>query len=385
MAPIRASRSGEKPTLSGVGARQRVGGKGGQRDQRQHRDEQVLHGTVPPPGRSLPYPVAGPQPSAGGLAGGAPGDRLEGLRRAARHRRPPVLRRRAAASLAHGHRRASGAARRGRCGDRGPVGGAARWRGGRPMTEDTTPSRVPELDDGLLRVDFDRRLRLSNQPVYLAENRPLPQGSRGCHNRPDPCRINGLRAPGRRRLRSETLPARSRKRLSNNSGCCRGTTLGIHGRSAPVGRGTPSPAPDLPLQGGTKPCGSTKPALARRLAAYLAERAWHEGEPMGLTPDDFEHALDQGIGSAFGIRLEHRGRTHPRRSGTGAGLSVRVDRSPANGAPQGGFRPFAGMLGTEPPLAAAAVPRRRLVKSKPVRAVPGRLLGDPGAAQRRRL
>ena len=50
-----------------------------------------------------------------------------------------------------------------------------------------------------------------------------------------------------------------------------------------------------------------KPALARRLAAYLAERAWHEGEPMGLTPDDFEHALDQGIGSAFGIRWDDEG------------------------------------------------------------------------------
>ena len=36
------------------------------------------------------------------------------------------------------------------------------------MTEDTTPSRVPESDDGLLRVDFDRRLRPSNRPAYLA-------------------------------------------------------------------------------------------------------------------------------------------------------------------------------------------------------------------------
>ena len=44
-----------------------------------------------------------------------------------------------------------------------------------------------------------------------------------------------------------------------------------------------------------------KPALAERLAAYLAERAWHEGEPMGLTPADFEDALDRGIGSAFGV------------------------------------------------------------------------------------
>ena len=44
-----------------------------------------------------------------------------------------------------------------------------------------------------------------------------------------------------------------------------------------------------------------KPALARRLAAYLAERAWYEGVPMRLTPADFEDALDQGIGSAFGV------------------------------------------------------------------------------------
>ena len=35
-----------------------------------------------------------------------------------------------------------------------------------------------------------------------------------------------------------------------------------------------------------------KPALAGRLAAYLAERAWHEGKPMRLTPADFEDALD---------------------------------------------------------------------------------------------
>ena len=33
------------------------------------------------------------------------------------------------------------------------------------MTEDTTPSRVPESNDELLRVDFDRRLRLSNHPA----------------------------------------------------------------------------------------------------------------------------------------------------------------------------------------------------------------------------
>ena len=50
-----------------------------------------------------------------------------------------------------------------------------------------------------------------------------------------------------------------------------------------------------------------KPALAGRLAAYLAERAWHEGEPMGLTPADFEDALDQGIGSAFGIHWNTEG------------------------------------------------------------------------------
>jgi hypothetical protein len=50
-----------------------------------------------------------------------------------------------------------------------------------------------------------------------------------------------------------------------------------------------------------------KPALAGRLAAYLAERAWHEGEPMRLTPADFEHALDRGIGSAFGIHWNTEG------------------------------------------------------------------------------
>ena len=50
-----------------------------------------------------------------------------------------------------------------------------------------------------------------------------------------------------------------------------------------------------------------KPALAGRLAAYLAERAWHEGVPMMLTPADFEHALDRGIGSAFGIHWNAEG------------------------------------------------------------------------------
>ena len=50
-----------------------------------------------------------------------------------------------------------------------------------------------------------------------------------------------------------------------------------------------------------------KPALAGRLAAYLAERAWHEGVPMRLTPADFEDALDQGIGSAFGIHWNTEG------------------------------------------------------------------------------
>ena len=50
-----------------------------------------------------------------------------------------------------------------------------------------------------------------------------------------------------------------------------------------------------------------KSALAGRLAAYLAERAWHEGEPMRLTPADFEDALDQGIGSAFGIHWNTEG------------------------------------------------------------------------------
>ena len=47
--------------------------------------------------------------------------------------------------------------------------------------------------------------------------------------------------------------------------------------------------------------------LAERLAAYLAERAWHEGEPMRLTPADFEDALDRGIGSAFGIHWNTEG------------------------------------------------------------------------------
>ena len=50
-----------------------------------------------------------------------------------------------------------------------------------------------------------------------------------------------------------------------------------------------------------------KPALAGRLAAYLAERAWYEGVPMRLTPADFEDALDQGIGSAFGIHWNTEG------------------------------------------------------------------------------
>ena len=50
-----------------------------------------------------------------------------------------------------------------------------------------------------------------------------------------------------------------------------------------------------------------KPALAGRLAAYLAERAWHEGEPMRLTPADFEDALDRGISSAFGIHWNTEG------------------------------------------------------------------------------
>jgi hypothetical protein len=67
------------------------------------------------------------------------------------------------------------------------------------------------------------------------------------------------------------------------------------------------PGADLPLQGETKPCRSTIRRLAGRLAAYLAERAWHEGEPMRLTPADFEHALDRGIGSAFGIHWNTEG------------------------------------------------------------------------------
>ncbi len=50
-----------------------------------------------------------------------------------------------------------------------------------------------------------------------------------------------------------------------------------------------------------------KPALAGRLATYLAERAWYEGVPMRLTPADFEDALDRGIGSAFGIHWNTEG------------------------------------------------------------------------------
>jgi hypothetical protein len=46
-----------------------------------------------------------------------------------------------------------------------------------------------------------------------------------------------------------------------------------------------------------------KPALARRLAAYLTERAEREGERMELTPAEFEDGLDQGIGSAFGMHF----------------------------------------------------------------------------------
>ena len=50
-----------------------------------------------------------------------------------------------------------------------------------------------------------------------------------------------------------------------------------------------------------------KPALAGRLAAYLTERAEREGEPMELEPAAFEDALDQGIGSAFGIHWDAEG------------------------------------------------------------------------------
>jgi len=50
-----------------------------------------------------------------------------------------------------------------------------------------------------------------------------------------------------------------------------------------------------------------KPALARRLAAYLTERARAEGEPMRLTRAEFEDALDQGIGSAFGVHWDVEG------------------------------------------------------------------------------
>jgi len=44
-----------------------------------------------------------------------------------------------------------------------------------------------------------------------------------------------------------------------------------------------------------------KPVLAGRLAAYLAERAEQEGEPMNLDLTAFKDALDRGVGSAFGI------------------------------------------------------------------------------------
>jgi hypothetical protein len=50
-----------------------------------------------------------------------------------------------------------------------------------------------------------------------------------------------------------------------------------------------------------------KPALARRLAAYLTERARAEGESMRLTRAEFEDALDQGIGSAFGVHWDVEG------------------------------------------------------------------------------
>jgi hypothetical protein len=70
-----------------------------------------------------------------------------------------------------------------------------------------------------------------------------------------------------------------------------------------------------------------KPALAGRLAAYLAERAWHEGEPMGLTPADFEDALDQGIGSAFGIHWNTEGElTHDDEQPEPGFLSAWTDR-----------------------------------------------------------
>ena len=45
-----------------------------------------------------------------------------------------------------------------------------------------------------------------------------------------------------------------------------------------------------------------KPALARRLAAYLTERAEREGERMELTLAEFEEAL-AGSGSAFDIHF----------------------------------------------------------------------------------
>ncbi len=51
-----------------------------------------------------------------------------------------------------------------------------------------------------------------------------------------------------------------------------------------------------------------KPALAGRLAAYLTDRAEREGgEPMELPPAAFEDALDQGIGSAFGVHWDAEG------------------------------------------------------------------------------
>ncbi len=50
-----------------------------------------------------------------------------------------------------------------------------------------------------------------------------------------------------------------------------------------------------------------KPALAKRLAAYLIERAEREGEPMDLDAAAFEDALDRGIGSAFGVHWDAEG------------------------------------------------------------------------------
>jgi hypothetical protein len=73
-----------------------------------------------------------------------------------------------------------------------------------------------------------------------------------------------------------------------------------------------------------------KPALAERLAAYLTERAEQEGESMDLDPAAFEAALDQGIGSAFGIHWDAEGNlTRDDQEPEPGFLAAWTDRHPA--------------------------------------------------------